>query len=48
MAATNYPLLQKLLAHSVETANMAGSIIRNILKEGDLKVVDKVKIYFIQ
>lgn len=36
------PLLLKMVASSVSVANKAGQIIRDILKTGDLGIVQKV------
>lgn len=40
--AQTAPLILRLLASSVTTANRAGKIIRDIMSKGDLGIVDKV------
>lgn len=44
MAAQNTPLILSLLASSVRVAHHAGNVIREILKKGELNIVDKVRI----
>lgn len=42
MAVTS-PLIMKIMALSINTAKRAGVIIRDVLKQGDLGIVDKGK-----
>lgn len=42
MAATS-PLIMRIMALSINTAKRAGVIIRDVLKQGDLGIVDKGK-----
>ena len=41
-ASSNAPFILRLVSCSVAAANKAGNIIRNVLQNGDLAVVDKV------
>ncbi|XP_026482765.1 3'(2'),5'-bisphosphate nucleotidase 1-like isoform X1 [Ctenocephalides felis] len=43
MSYENHPVLLRVLAHSVAIADMAGTLIRNVLKAGELGVVHKGK-----
>ncbi len=43
VASLNTPLILRLVSCSVAAANKAGNIIRNVLQNGDLGVVDKVR-----
>lgn len=40
---TNAPLIMRIMALSINTAKRAGVIIRDVLKQGDLGIVDKGK-----
>lgn len=39
----NIPLILRLVNSSCNIANMAGGIVRKVLKSGELDVVDKVR-----
>lgn len=41
--ACSTPLIMKIMALSINTARRAGVIIRDVLKQGDLGIVDKGK-----
>lgn len=43
VASSNSPFILRLVSCSVAAANKAGNIIRNVLQNGDLGVVDKVR-----
>lgn len=40
--AQTHPLILRLIASSIPVANHAGKIIRDIMKKGELNIVDKV------
>lgn len=40
--AQAHPLILRLIASSIPVANQAGKIIRDIMKKGELNIVDKV------
>lgn len=40
--AQSSPLLLRLIASSVSAANRAGKIIRDVMTQGDLAIVEKV------
>lgn len=40
--AQNAPLLLRLVAFSIKAANQAGKIIRDVMSNGDLAIVEKV------
>ncbi len=40
--AHSAPLIIRLVASSVRTARRAGDIIRNVMAQGDLRIVEKV------
>lgn len=44
MAATTSPLLMRILAASVSVSNRAAIIIRDIMKKGELGIIEKVSI----
>lgn len=44
MAASTSPLLMRILAASVSVSNRAATIIRDIMKKGELGIVEKVSI----
>lgn len=42
MASSSGPVVLRLISASVSVANQAGKIIRDVMKRGDLGIVDKV------
>lgn len=40
--AQSFPLLMRLVASSITTANRAGKIIRDVMSKGELGIIDKV------
>ena len=44
--ATTAPVILRLVASSVCVARRAGSIIRDVMKKGELGIVEKVPVFF--
>lgn len=42
MAQTQTPLIMRILAASIQVANRAGTIIRDVMHKGELGIVEKV------
>lgn len=45
MAVQTTPLLMRILSSSITVANRAGEIIRDIMRKGELGIIDKVFIF---
>lgn len=44
--AHNIPLVMRVMASSITAANRAGKIIRDVMSQGELGIVEKVNKYF--